>query len=79
MGRLKLGFFVVALTYSFTEAGFRNLTPIWIAFLLSVVNIPALRTAAVERPRLAVEPAAESKADIAVVVREPLVASRMFQ
>ncbi|HWZ81726.1 MAG TPA: O-antigen ligase family protein [Terriglobales bacterium] len=44
-GPLRLSYFVVGLAYSFTEAGFRNLTPIWIAFLLAVIGIPSPRTA----------------------------------
>jgi O-antigen ligase len=44
-GPLRLSYLVIALAYSFTEAGFRNLTPIWIAFLLAVIGIPYPRTA----------------------------------
>jgi exopolysaccharide production protein ExoQ len=35
-GRLRVAFLVMSLTYSLTEAGFRMLTPVWFAFLLSM-------------------------------------------
>jgi O-antigen ligase len=41
-GRLRLGYFVVGIAYSFTEAGFRMLSPIWIAFLLAIMAVPKL-------------------------------------
>jgi O-antigen ligase len=37
---LKLGLFVAGVLYSFTEAGFRMLSPIWLAFLLAVTAVP---------------------------------------
>lgn len=40
MGRLRLAYFVVAVIYNFTEAGFRMLDPIWIVFVLSAMSIP---------------------------------------
>jgi exopolysaccharide production protein ExoQ len=39
-GRLRLAFFVVALTYNFTESGIRTLNPVWIAFLLATLAVP---------------------------------------
>lgn len=43
-GKIRLAFFLMGIVYSFTEAGFRMLSPIWIAFLLSVTAVPvALR------------------------------------
>lgn len=39
-GRIKLAFFVASLTYSFTEAGFRMMAPVWIAFLLATLVVP---------------------------------------
>jgi exopolysaccharide production protein ExoQ len=38
-GNLRLAFFVAAAAYSFTEAGFRQLDPIWIAALLAFTVI----------------------------------------
>src|SRR2546426_2166999 len=40
LGRLRLAFFVVALLYNVTEAAFRMMHPVWIAFLLAVMVIP---------------------------------------
>lgn len=39
-GKLSLAYFVIAVIYSFTEAGFRMLCPIWIVFLLVTVATP---------------------------------------
>jgi len=39
-GKLGLAYFAVATTYSFTEAGFRMLNPVWIAFLLVTTVVP---------------------------------------
>jgi O-antigen ligase len=40
MAKLRLAYFVAALAYSLTEAGFRMMSPIWIFFLLAVTAIP---------------------------------------
>lgn len=40
-GRLRVAFFVAAVTYSLTEAGFRMMSPIWIAFLVAATTVPA--------------------------------------
>lgn len=40
IGRLALTYFVIALMYSFSEAAFRMLTPVWIFFLVATVAIP---------------------------------------
>ena len=40
LGRLRLAFFVAALLYNLTEAAFKILHPVWIAFLLSIIAIP---------------------------------------
>ncbi len=39
-GRIRLALFVAGLLYSLTEAGFRMMGPIWIAFLLATVAVP---------------------------------------
>ena len=39
-GGLRLAFFVVALVYNLTEAAFRVMHPVWIAFLLAVAVVP---------------------------------------
>jgi exopolysaccharide production protein ExoQ len=38
---LRIGFFVVALVYNFTEGAFKMMSPVWITFLLSIMAIPA--------------------------------------
>jgi O-antigen ligase len=40
-GRVRLGLFVAVLVYSFTEAGFRTNSSVWIAFLLSIAAAPS--------------------------------------
>src|SRR2546425_3035623 len=40
LGGLRLAFFVVAVLYNVTEAAFRMMHPVWIAFLLAVMVIP---------------------------------------
>ncbi|HEY1987253.1 MAG TPA: O-antigen ligase family protein [Terracidiphilus sp.] len=39
-GRLRLAFFAACLVYSLTEAGFREMSPIWIGFILAAVLVP---------------------------------------
>ncbi len=39
-GRIKLAYFVAAAAYSFSEAGFRELSPIWFFFLLATAAVP---------------------------------------
>jgi exopolysaccharide production protein ExoQ len=38
--RLSLVFFVVTLSYNFTEGAFKMMMPIWIMFLMAIVSIP---------------------------------------
>jgi O-antigen ligase len=44
-GRLSFGFFLIALIYNFTEAGFRSTDLVWISFILAAGMQPALLTA----------------------------------
>jgi len=39
-GVLRLAFFVAGVVYSFAEAGFRAMSPIWIVFLLATTAVP---------------------------------------
>ena len=39
-GGLRLAYLVVGLTYSFTEAGFRTMSLVWICFLLAAIAVP---------------------------------------
>ena len=42
VGSLMLGFYVTAIFYNFSEQAFRQNDPIWIFFLMAIMNIPAL-------------------------------------
>jgi O-antigen ligase len=42
---LRMAFFVAALAYNFTEAGFRIMSPVWIFFLVAAVAVPKPRVA----------------------------------
>ena len=53
VGGVKLAFFVVAVVYNLTEHGFRELHPVWIAFLLAVTAVP--EASATEESELAPE------------------------
>jgi O-antigen ligase len=70
IGRLRLAYFVVGVTYSFTEAGFRLLNPVWICFLMAAIAIPrsvskssSVREsiAEVPQPRLEIHSPAEGR------------------
>jgi O-antigen ligase len=39
-GRIALAYFAVGVVYSLTEAGFRMMGPVWVAFLLSILAVP---------------------------------------
>lgn len=39
-GRVRLAFFTAGVIYSFTEAGFRMMSLVWIAFLLATMAVP---------------------------------------
>ena len=39
-GRLMLAFFVITVSYNFTEAGFKMMSPIWICFLIATFARP---------------------------------------
>jgi exopolysaccharide production protein ExoQ len=40
IGSIKLAYFVTGVIYSCTEAGFRVMSPVWIAFILGIVAVP---------------------------------------
>lgn len=42
-GKLRLAYILVAAVYSFTEAGFRMMNPVWIFFLLVTTKVPENR------------------------------------
>src|SRR5262249_34960998 len=41
-GNLRLAYFMVAVIYNFTEAGFKMMHPVWISFLLATMIFPKL-------------------------------------
>jgi O-antigen ligase len=45
-GRLRLAYFFVGIAYSFTEAAFRMLSPVWIVFLFAMIAVPNLASKA---------------------------------
>jgi exopolysaccharide production protein ExoQ len=52
IGRIRLGLFVAVVVYSFTEAGFRTNSSVWIAFLFAIAATPIRLTLKLERPLL---------------------------
>jgi exopolysaccharide production protein ExoQ len=50
IGKIRLGLFVAVIVYSFTEAGFRTNSSVWIAFLLSIPAVPSRPAIKVKRP-----------------------------
>jgi O-antigen ligase len=50
IGRIRLGLFVAVIVYSFTEAGFRTNSSVWIAFLFSIAAVPSRPILKLERP-----------------------------
>ncbi len=46
MTSLRLGFFLICVVYNFTEAAFKIMSPVWIAFIWAITVIPRPRPAA---------------------------------
>jgi exopolysaccharide production protein ExoQ len=40
LANVRLAYFIVAVVYNFTEAGFKMMHPVWITFLLAVMVLP---------------------------------------
>jgi O-antigen ligase len=68
-GSLRVTYVVVGLTYSFTEAGFRMMSPVWISFVLGAMAFPAARAAVATRARAVAPPANRIPAMSSVNVR----------
>jgi O-antigen ligase len=45
LSRLKLAFFVICLTYNFSEAAFKMFTPVWLMFLWATMATPLVQPA----------------------------------
>jgi O-antigen ligase len=41
-GSLRLAYFIVAIAYNFSEAGFKMMHPVWIVFLISIAIVPKI-------------------------------------
>lgn len=70
LGSIKLAYFVTGVIYSCTEAGFRMMSPVWIAFLLAIVAVPPGLL-----PKKAAAPQPKPKAAIEEPERQPTFAS----
>jgi len=44
LGSMKIAFFTTAIIYSLTEAGFREMCPVWLGFLVAVIIVPSRRS-----------------------------------
>jgi exopolysaccharide production protein ExoQ len=55
-GRLKVAYFVIGVIYSFTEAGFRLLNPVWICFVLAAIAVPKNPIKETSQPPYSLEP-----------------------
>jgi len=40
IGSIKLAYFTMGVIYSLTEAGFRVMSPVWVAFILAIMAVP---------------------------------------
>jgi O-antigen ligase len=58
-GRLRLAYFFVGVAYSFTEAGFRMMNPVWVAFLLAIIAVPLV-------PKLSARPVQSDMAKVRI-------------
>jgi hypothetical protein len=52
-GSLRLAYWLVALAYNFTEAGFKMMNPVWVVFLLSIAIVP--HAPVLKRPKAGVK------------------------
>jgi O-antigen ligase len=76
--KLGIAYLVIALSYNFTEAGFKMMNPTWILFLLSIVTLPVeaseenneLPPVAPLRDRKTFQPKAQEKEPLVVGVRK---------
>jgi len=52
-GSLRLAYWLIAIAYNFTEAGFKMMNPVWVVFLLSIAIVPNTRV--LKRPKTGVK------------------------
>ncbi len=51
MGKLRMAFFTAALMFDLSEAGFKMMGSMWLAFLVAIMRVPAISQ--IEKPQLA--------------------------
>jgi exopolysaccharide production protein ExoQ len=51
LGRLKVAFYVICLTYNFSEAAFKMMSPVWMMFLWATLSTPVPTTVPVPDPK----------------------------
>jgi exopolysaccharide production protein ExoQ len=73
-GSLRLAYFAAAVAYSFSEAGFRMLDPMWIFLLLAIIAVPG---AAARREMELPLDASQEFVPVEVVPRDELVYGRV--
>jgi O-antigen ligase len=54
--RLRLAYFVVALSYAFTESAFKFRHPVWISFLIAIMAIPIMPPRRIQKSKAATTP-----------------------
>jgi exopolysaccharide production protein ExoQ len=52
-GSLRLAYFITAVAYNFTEAGFKMMHPVWIVFLLAIAVVP--KAPVLKRPKMSTQ------------------------
>lgn len=73
-GRIRLGLFVAVIIYSFTEAGFRTNSSVWIAFLFAIAAVPLL-----PKRRIEARPASRRGRSPRITEESPVQASPVEQ
>jgi exopolysaccharide production protein ExoQ len=72
-GTIRLAFFVVGLIFCFTEAGFRMMSMMWIAFLLSTLAVPTIKLRK-ERPQASDELTGHDPAETGAACEDAIAA-----
>jgi len=69
-GSARLAYFVAAVAYSFTEAGFRLLSPVWIFYLVATTAVPPAPSVSEATASVDIEPA-KNLVEYGATVRAP--------
>ena len=82
-GSLRIAYWIIGVTYNFSEAGFKMMNPVWVLFLMSIAIFPSSPT--VKRPEIVArvdaknapgDPSEEEALDPTETVSSSLVTSR---